>query len=91
MEKRCVRAYVTGKVQGVWYRNSTQAQALKLGITGYAKNLPDGRVEVAMCGETDAVTALGEWLWQGPDGARVTHVTFEVFDDYHAPDHFSTY
>ncbi|WP_404475207.1 acylphosphatase [Vreelandella venusta] len=91
MTERCVRAYVTGKVQGVWYRNSTQAQALKLGITGYAKNLPDGRVEVVMCGSADAVTALGEWLWQGPDGARVTHVMFEVLDDIHAPDHFSTY
>lgn len=91
MTKRCVRAYVTGKVQGVWYRRNTQAQALQQGITGYAKNLPDGRVEVLMCGDTTAVATLSEWLWQGPEGARVTHVTFDVLDDCHAPDHFSSY
>lgn len=91
MKNSCVRAYVTGKVQGVWYRRSTQEQALKQGITGYAKNLPDGRVEVLMFGPSETVSALSEWLWKGPDGARVTHVTFEVLDGYHAPDHFSTY
>jgi hypothetical protein len=44
MAQCCVRAFVTGKVQGVWYRRATQEQALLRGVTGYAKNLPDGRV-----------------------------------------------
>lgn len=91
MSTRCVRAYVTGKVQGVWYRRATQEQALKRGITGYARNLPDGRVEVLMCGQSSAIAELSEWLWQGSEGARVTHVTVEVLDHAHAPDHFATY
>lgn len=91
MTQRCVRAYITGKVQGVGFRRGTQEQALQRGITGSAKNLPDGRVEVLMCGASQAVATFGEWLWQGPSGARVTHVTFEVLDNHHAPDHFAVY
>ncbi|NYS60756.1 acylphosphatase [Vreelandella salicampi] len=91
MSMCCTKAWVTGKVQGVWYRGSTQEQALKLGITGYAKNLPDGRVEVLMCGSQEAVKTLSEWLWQGPEKAHVTHVEFEVLEQAHAPDTFSTY
>ena len=91
MSRCCTKAWVTGKVQGVWYRGSTQEQALKLGITGYAKNLPDGRVEVLMCGSPEDVKTLSEWLWQGPEKAHVTHVEFEVLDQTHAPDTFSTY
>ncbi|HEY0720608.1 MAG TPA: acylphosphatase [Gammaproteobacteria bacterium] len=71
---RCVRCLVSGKVQGVWYRGSTQQQAHRLGVTGYAKNLADGRVEVVACGEEGAIRALSEWLWQGPAGARVIEV-----------------
>ncbi|BCB62363.1 MULTISPECIES: acylphosphatase [Halomonadaceae] len=91
MAQCCVRAFVTGKVQGVWYRRATQEQALLRGVTGYAKNLPDGRVEVLMCGQVAAVSELGQWLWQGPQGAQVTHVTLETLENQHAPDHFSTY
>ena len=86
----CVRALVTGKVQGVFYRRATQEQALQLGITGYAKNLHDGRVEVLLCGHPDAVKRLSEWLWQGPDGAQVTHVELNVLDDCRIPSHFAT-
>lgn len=91
MSRCCTKAWVTGKVQGVWYRGSTQEQALKLGITGYAKNLSDGRVEVLMCGSPEDVKKLSEWLWQGPEKAHVTHVEFEVLDQAHTPDTFSTY
>lgn len=87
----CVRAYATGKVQGVWYRRATQEQALLRGVNGYAKNLPDGRVEVLMCGDSAAVSELAQWLWKGPEGAQVTHVTLETLDDFHAPNHFTTY
>lgn len=70
----CLRCLVSGRVQGVWYRGSTQRQAQALGINGYACNLPDGRVEVLACGETAALQRLQEWLWQGPPASEVTDV-----------------
>jgi acylphosphatase len=54
----CLSCLVSGRVQGVWYRDSTQRQAQALGISGYARNLPDGRVEVLACGETAALQRL---------------------------------
>lgn len=89
MEMTCVRALVTGKVQGVWYRRAAQEQALKQGLTGHALNLPDGRVEVVLCGRRDAVRSVSEWLWKGPEHARVTHVELEVIEA-HAPNDFRT-
>ncbi|WP_027961123.1 acylphosphatase [Halomonas halodenitrificans] len=89
MEMTCVKALVTGKVQGVWYRRAAQEQALKQGLTGHAFNLPDGRVEVLACGQKEAVRVFSEWLWKGPENARVTHVGLEVIET-HAPDDFRT-
>ena len=85
----CVKALVTGKVQGVWYRRATQEKALQHGLTGHARNLHDGRVEVLLCGGPDAVKAISEWLWKGPEKARVTHVELEVIE-IHVPDDFRT-
>ncbi|WP_447957983.1 acylphosphatase [Vreelandella sp. EE7] len=90
MVTKNVRAWVSGKVQGVHYRSSTQQQARTKGVTGYAKNLPDGRVEVLMCGDAEAVTALGEWLWQGPANAHVTEVSFEEVSGVRVPEGFTT-
>ncbi|MBA2777372.1 acylphosphatase [Billgrantia kenyensis] len=87
MTKRCVKAKVAGKVQGVWYRRAVQEQALQHGLTGYAKNLPDGQVEVMLCGEAEAVNQVASWLWQGPPNARVTHVELEAIE-HHDPDNF---
>ena len=56
------RFLVGGKVQGVFFRASTREQALKLGLRGYAKNLPDGRVEVLAEGDERALNALERWL-----------------------------
>jgi acylphosphatase len=64
------RCYVSGRVQGVFYRASTRQKATELGCSGYARNLPDGRVEVLAVGETQAVHSLLEWLWQGHRRAR---------------------
>lgn len=89
MEHCCVKALVTGKVQGVWYRRSTLEQALQHGLTGHAINLPDGRVEVLLCGRREAVSAVSEWLWKGPPDARVTHVELEAIEA-RAPDDFRT-
>jgi acylphosphatase len=68
------RARVEGRVQGVWYRAATAQQAQSLGLRGYARNQPDGSVEVLMAGEPAAVETLSAWLWIGPPLARVTAV-----------------
>ncbi|HZX79075.1 acylphosphatase [Lysobacter sp.] len=65
------RFVVSGKVQGVFFRASTREQALELDLRGYAKNLPDGRVEVLAAGSDAALDALAAWLRQGPPQARV--------------------
>ncbi len=70
----CKRCRVSGRVQGVFFRASTQEQAIQYNLTGYAKNLLDGDVEVLACGEPQAVEALCDWLWQGPRHARVEKV-----------------
>ena len=68
----CRRCLISGRVQGVFFRASTQEQAQQLGVRGWAKNLSDGRVEVVACGTPDAVEALCEWLRHGPPLAEVT-------------------
>jgi acylphosphatase len=65
---------VSGRVQGVFYRASTRERAQELGCRGYARNLPDGRVEVLAVGDPTAVHALVEWLRQGPPAAHVADV-----------------
>ncbi len=74
----CVRCRVQGRVQGVFFRGATSRQAQSLGITGYARNLADGTVEVLACGEPEAIRALQAWLWSGPPAAEVSAVDCEV-------------
>ena len=71
------RWHVSGRVQGVWFRESTRREAQRLGLTGYAKNLPDGRVEVLGCGDPGALDQLEAWLHQGPPMAEVSQVISE--------------
>lgn len=71
------RCLVGGRVQGVFYRASTRNRAEELGVTGYARNLPDGRVEVLACGEAAAVDALCQWLWRGSPASSVSEVVIE--------------
>ena len=73
----CFRCLVAGRVQGVFFRASTREQALRLGLTGYVRNLMDGRVEVLACGEPVQVGQLREWLRNGPPMADVTGVACE--------------
>ena len=71
------RFYVSGRVQQVAFRAATREQAGRFGLAGYARNLPDGRVEVLAVGEEGAISALERWLWQGPPAARVEDVARE--------------
>lgn len=76
-KKICMHFFISGKVQGVWFRASTQDKAKELGLTGWARNLTDGRVEVIACGDANNINALHEWLKTGPELARVSDVTRE--------------
>jgi acylphosphatase len=68
------RFTIKGRVQGVFFRESTRRVAESLGITGHAINLPDGDVEVLACGEQPALDELAAWLKKGPRMAQVTSV-----------------
>jgi len=68
------RFRVMGKVQGVYFRHSTRLEAERLALSGYARNLPDGSVEVAARGPAAAVEELHQWLHRGPKSARVAAV-----------------
>lgn len=70
----CKRYRVRGRVQGVFYRASTEAKARQLGLTGWVRNDDNGDVELVACGNTDALKALEEWLWRGPANAQVEDV-----------------
>ena len=73
------RFLVTGRVQGVFFRVSTARVARRLELTGYARNLADGRVEVLACGQTEALAELADWLWRGPPASSVSDVQREEF------------
>jgi acylphosphatase len=70
----CARFQVIGRVQGVFFRAATREQAERLGVTGRARNLADGSVEVVACGDAAALDALERWLQVGPPLARVSRV-----------------
>ena len=70
----CMRCIISGKVQGVFFRASTQNQAQRLGIVGHVKNLPNGYVEVIACGPQAALDKLKYWLHRGPSTAQVVDV-----------------
>ena len=88
--KKCFRCYVSGRVQGVFFRASTQEQAETLGITGYAKNLPDRRVEVLACGDERALEELKSWLWLGPQHSEVVDVVCDAVNPESIPQGFVT-
>lgn len=65
---------VEGRVQGVCYRASARAEAARLGLAGWVRNLPDGRVEALARGDAAQLTAFERWLASGPPRAEVTQV-----------------
>ena len=68
------RFTVKGRVQGVFFRDSTRRVAQSLGLTGHAINLSNGDVDVLACGDPDALAKLADWLHEGPRMAEVTAV-----------------
>jgi len=76
----CRRSFVSGRVQGVFYRATCVRKAESLGLTGFARNLSDGRVEVVACGEDAAVNEFVAWLWEGSPASKVTDVATEHAD-----------
>ncbi|EIA3112283.1 TPA: acylphosphatase [Vibrio cholerae] len=85
MDKQCNKFIVSGHVQGVGFRYHTSHQGLKLGLTGYAKNLNNGDVEVVACGAPERLEELYIWLQEGPKTASVRQVrrlSSELEHDY---------
>ena len=68
------RVFVTGRVQGVWFRESCREQALAAGVTGWVRNLSDGRVEAVLEGPPAAVERVVAWCREGPARARIDAV-----------------
>ena len=74
MDNIRVRLFIDGRVQGVWFRDSTRKEALGLGVRGWVKNRMDGGVEVLAEGPEEQVEQLVSWCHHGPSHARVTKV-----------------
>ena len=70
--------YISGLVQGVFFRYNTRKQAERLGLSGWVKNLCDGKVEIIFEGDDDAVLDMVRWCEHGPTGARVAKVEQKI-------------
>lgn len=73
-----IHAFVSGRVQGVFFRSETRRIANSLGIKGWVRNLPDGRVEVVAEGEKDNIDNLLEFLKKGSSAAKVDNVDIKT-------------
>lgn len=86
MEKT-IHCFVSGRVQGVCFRMATSQKSKILGLSGWVRNLEDGRVEVMASGETTLVEELRQWLAHGPEMAKVINVEcrdleYQTFPDF---------
>lgn len=77
MEMKRAHLWISGIVQGVFFRYSTQRKATDLGVSGWVKNCPDGRVETVIEGEDTKVMQMVRWCQTGPPQAHVTKVQTE--------------
>ena len=83
MPKMAIHAFISGRVQGVWFRAFTREQAQKNTVNGWARNLADGRVEVHLEGSITAVEAVLTALHKGPRLANVKALTKEQTNYQH--------
>ncbi len=81
MENVSVKLVIHGRVQGVWFRESTRKQAVELGVSGWVKNRVDGSVEALIEGPKDSVKKLIDWCHKGPPYAKVDQVD-EIWVDW---------
>ncbi len=88
MSKQRIRIFVSGKVQGVFFRQALKVMAKKNNVSGWVKNLKDGRVEAVLEGEVDKVSRIVEWSHGGPANARVKDI--EIINEKFV-DEFSTF
>ncbi|MEB3830323.1 acylphosphatase [Phormidium sp. CCY1219] len=86
-EKVAAQVFISGQVQGVGFRFSTVNEAKQNGVTGWVRNLPDGRVEAVFEGSKNAVEKMIQWSHQGPSSAVVQNVSV----DYQEPQGFSDF
>lgn len=85
MSERSYHVLVTGRVQGVFYRAATRERANELGVSGWVRNLPDGRVEARVEGDPGAVEDLLAWMRQGPPSAVVDELEAEPVEPERRP------
>jgi len=69
-----LRLQISGRVQGVWFREATRIEAERIGVSGWVRNCPDGSVEAVLEGPPDAVREMESWCHHGPPSARVIEV-----------------
>lgn len=84
---KCIHLIVSGRVQGVFFRDNTRRKALELGLKGYAKNLPDGDVEVVAQGDERKIHELTEFIKKGPgiskvENVQIKHKELENFEKF---------
>jgi len=79
-ESKGIHCIVSGLVQGVFYRASTEDMANSLKLTGWVKNMPNGNVELQAFGNQEDLDKLVVWLWKGPSAAKVSDVKVNYID-----------
>jgi acylphosphatase len=80
-DRICRQYFVCGVVQGVFFRDSAREQAHRLNLSGYAKNLPDGTVEIVACGSAGNIAKMFAWLSEGPPMATVDAIEERIVPD----------
>ena len=88
MVQKQIHIFVTGRVQGVFFRQSTKVMAIKNNAKGWVRNLHDGRVEIVAQGETQDIDNLAHWCKTGPANSRVDE--FELSEE-NISDEFETF
>ena len=83
-----IHIFVTGRVQGVFFRQSTRVMAIKNNVNGWVRNLDDGRVEIVAEGENQHIDNLADWCKTGPANSRVDE--FELSEE-NSIDEFETF
>lgn len=83
-----IHTRIEGRVQGVFFRDSTRKEAIRLGLKGWVKNMKDGAVEAVFQGDEENLTKMQTWLKEGPPQAKVTEVVIDRLDEKKVYDTF---